>query len=79
MVAIGEIQRATGAVRAPLAAAISRDEGKTWEHIRNLTSDPRGDYGYAGITFDDDIALVNYHSLLGIHVARIGVDWFYGK
>ena len=77
MVAIGEIQRAVGAVRAPLAAAISRDEGVTWEHIRNLTSDPRGDYGYTGASFVDDLVLVNYHSLLGIHVARVPVDWFY--
>jgi len=74
---IGEIKRPSGAVRAPLAAAISRDEGKTWEHIRNLTSDPKGDYGYAGIAFIDDVALINYHSLLGIHVARVKLDWFY--
>jgi sialidase-1 len=76
---IGEIKRAAGAVRAPLTAAISRDEGKTWEHIRNLTSDPKGDYGYVGVAFVDDVALVNYHSLLGIHVARVKIDWFYGK
>jgi sialidase-1 len=79
MVEIGEIKRVTGAVRAPLAAAVSRDEGKTWEHIRSLTSDPRGDYGYTGATFIDDVALVNYHSLMGIHVARIKIDWFYGR
>jgi sialidase-1 len=76
---IGEIRRSSGAVRAPLAAAISRDEGQTWEHIRNLTSDPKGDYGYAGVAFVDDIALVNYHSLMGINVARVHLEWFYGN
>jgi sialidase-1 len=68
-----------GAVRAPLSSAISRDEGQTWEHIRNITSDPQGDYGYQGVTFVRDVALVNYHALEGIHVTRIGIDWFYGK
>jgi hypothetical protein len=79
IVQIGEIKRATGAVRAPLAAAISRDEGRTWEHIRNLTSDPRGDYGYAGVCFIDDAALINYHSLLGIQVARVPLAWLYER
>jgi hypothetical protein len=76
---IGEIRRAAGAVRAPLAAAVSRDEGKTWEHIRSLTSDSKGDYGYAGVAFVDDVALINYHSLLGIHVSRVKIDWFYDR
>ena len=76
---IGEIRRAAGAVRAPLAAAISRDEGNTWEHIRSLTSDPKGDYGYSGVSFVDDVALINYHSLLGIHVARVNIDWLYER
>jgi len=79
IVQIGEIKRPTGAVRAPLAAAVSSDEGKTWTHIRNLATDPKGDYGYAGICFLDDVALINYHSLAGIQVARVKLDWFYGK
>jgi hypothetical protein len=77
IVQIGEIERVVGAVRAPLSAAISRDEGSTWTNIRDLTSDPRGDYGYTGVFFIDDVALVNYHSLLGLHVARGEIDWFY--
>lgn len=68
-----------GRIRAPLTSAISRDEGRTWEHIRNITSDPHGDYGYQGVTFVGDVALVNYNALDGIHVTRIGIDWFYGK
>jgi sialidase-1 len=78
-VRVGQIDQELGAIRAPLSSAISRDEGETWENIRNITSNPHGDYGYAGVTFVGDVALVNYHSLDGLHVTRIGVDWFYGK
>ena len=79
IVRIGEITRSLGQLRAPLSSAISRDEGQTWENIRNITTDPQGDYGYQGVTFVGDVALVNYHALDGIHVTRIGVDWFYGN
>ena len=79
MVKIGEITRSLGQLRAPLSSAISRDEGQTWENIRNITTDTQGDYGYQGVTFVGDVALVNYHALDGIHVTRIGVDWLYGK
>jgi len=73
-----------GAVRAPLASAISHDNGKTWSHHRNITHDPEGvygDYGYPGITFIEDgkVALIHFHAIQGIRMARIGVDWFYGK
>ena len=83
-VQVGELKIHLGAVRAPLATAISQDEGKTWGHFRNITSDPEGapgDYGYPGLTWidGDSVALINYHALDGIHLARIGVDWFYGK
>ena len=75
-----------GEVRSPLTAAISRDEGQTWEHLRNLAEDPPGvygDYGYPGCAFiqegGQELAVINYHALDGLHVARIGVDWFYGE
>jgi sialidase-1 len=77
MVQIGEVQRVTGAVRSPLTAAISRDDGQTWTHIRDIATGPQADYGYTGIAFVGDLALVNFHSLKGIHVARIGLGWFY--
>jgi sialidase-1 len=73
-----------GQVRAPLSSAISRDGGQTWENARDLTHDPPGvygDYGYPCVTFLDGgkTALANYNSLDGIRLARIDVDWFYGK
>ncbi len=27
----------------------------------------------------DDVAIVSYHARDGLHVARIGYDWFYGS
>ena len=68
-----------GRLRTPFVSAISTDEGLTWSHERMIGSDPDDDYGYPSLTFIDDIALVSYHKRDGIYVARIGVDWFYGK
>lgn len=74
--------RSTGTIdrlRTPFVAAISTDEGLTWSRERPIGSDPDEDYGYPSLTFIDDVALVSYHKRSGIYVARIGVDWFYGK
>ncbi len=65
--------------RTPLTSVISKDEGETWINPRNIAADPEGDYGYQSVTFVDDVAVISYHALDGLHVARIGVDWFYGK
>ncbi len=40
--------------RTPLTTAISKDEGKTWEHIKNLNTDPDGWYCYIAIHFVDE-------------------------
>jgi sialidase-1 len=66
--------------RCALAAAISRDEGQTVENLRHIARDPEDDFGYQCVTFvGDDLCLVGYHARDGLHAARIGVDWFYGK
>jgi len=66
--------------RSALAAAISRDEGATFEHQRHIARDPHDDFGYQAVEFlPGDLVLVSYHARDGIHVARIGVGWFYGK
>ncbi len=64
--------------RTPLTTVISQDEGLTWQHPRNIGEDPEDDYGYQSVTFVDDVAVISYHARDGLHVARIGVDWFYG-
>jgi len=66
--------------RCGLASAISKDEGKTFVHHRHIAHDPDDDFGYQGVEFlGNKLALVSYHARDGLHVARIGIDWFYGK
>ncbi len=65
--------------RSPLTSMISRDEGETWIKPRNIAADPDGDYGYQSVTLVGDVAVVSYHALDGLHVSRIGIDWFYGE
>ena len=66
--------------RCALTAAISKDEGKTLTHHRHIARDPENDYGYQCVEFiGKDLCLVGYHTRTGINVARIGIDWFYGK
>ena len=65
--------------RTPFVSVISRDDGKTWINERVIAGDPDNDYGYPFLTFLDDLALVGYHKRDGLYVARISVDWFYGK
>jgi len=64
--------------RCALTAAISQDEGETLIHKRHIARDPEDDFGYQCVEFiGDDVVLVGYHTRDGIHVARIGADWFY--
>jgi len=66
--------------RTPFTACISKDEGKTFEHFKNIAEDPEDDYGYQCIEFiGDDLALIGFHRRDGLYVARIGVNWFYDK
>ena len=87
VVTVGQLERRLGDIRSPLSSAISRDEGETWEHIRDIATDPEegvyADYGYPGVVFIEEdgqeVAVLNYNALDGIDITRIGVDWFYGK
>ena len=74
------IQGETGLRRTPLSCAISKDEGKTFEHQRDIAGDPEDDFGYQCLDFlGEDTALIGFHARDGLHVARIGIDWFYGE
>lgn len=66
--------------RCTLTTAISKDEGMTFGSHRNIARDPEDDFGYQSILFlRDHTAVVSYHARNGLHVARIAIDWFYGK
>jgi sialidase-1 len=47
-------------VRTPLTIAVSKDEGQTWEHIKNIETDPDGWYCYMAIHFSKEEVLLGY-------------------
>jgi sialidase-1 len=73
--------------RFPLTVAISRDDGKTWEHIKNLDEDPAHTYAYTSIEFLRDRALFTYyagppHGIPGeprwsLKLKAVPLGWFY--
>lgn len=66
--------------RCTLSSAISEDDGKTFIHQRKIAGDPEDDFGYQCIEFlEGGIAVMAYHCRDGLRVARIPIDWFYGK
>lgn len=46
--------------RTPLALAISRDEGKTWQQVKTIAADPDGWYCYIAIHFTKKDVLLAY-------------------
>ncbi|MDB6024157.1 MAG: hypothetical protein JWM68_380 [Verrucomicrobiales bacterium] len=68
--------------RTPLAAAISRDEGKTWSTPRLIETDPNFSYAYTSVTFDEHRALLTYYyapygtGQLSLKFKSIPLDWF---
>ena len=76
-----------GGRRTPLTLAISRDEGRTWEHRRNLLQHPDGWYCYTAIDFVGDTVLLAFNSggeeglakLSRTQIARVPLDWIYGR
>ncbi len=66
--------------RCTLSSAISKDEGNSFIHQRNIVSDPEDDFGYQCIEFvGENKAVMAYHARDGLHVARIPIGWFYEK
>lgn len=49
-----------GGKRTPLTIAVSKDEGKTWEHIRDIQTDPDGWYCYTAIHFTKKDVLLGH-------------------
>lgn len=66
--------------RRPFNTAISKDEGKTWQNVRNIGSDPQGWYCYTAIEFVDDHVLLahcEFPGLNSLQVTRIPISWLY--
>ncbi len=52
------------ALRTPLTAAISKDEGKTWVNVKQIENDPEGFFCYTAINFVGDNVLLGYMAAL---------------
>ncbi len=71
--------------RTPLTAAISRDEGETWEQVQNIWQDPHRHYCYTAITFVGEHVLLAHcagdrrenNGLAETHLTRFPVSWLY--
>jgi sialidase-1 len=72
--------------RTPLNIAVSKDEGKTWQHVKNLEADPDGWYCYTAIHFvGKDGVLLSYCAgnrpkgtgLSVTNVTRLNLNWIY--
>ena len=69
--------------RTPLSAAISRDDGLTWQNAKPIEDDPDGHFCYIAVyPLDDGTVLLGYcaYSALGhTRLVKIPVDWFYSR
>ena len=74
-----------GGARTPLAAMISKDEGKTWSKPRNLESDPAITYAYTSVTFHQGRALLSYYhfpkggKMLSLKFKSVPLEWFHSE
>ena len=66
--------------RRPFTAAISRDDGDSWDSVKNIGSDPNGWYCYTAIEFVDDhvvLAHCEYPGLNSLQITRFPISWLY--
>lgn len=75
--------------RSPLTAAVSKDHGRTWQHLRDIETDPKRAFSNPGCRFTrDGRAIVNYwtceylpdwrmQDVIDLRVAIIDTAWFY--
>ena len=70
-----------GGQRTPLTAAISRDEGQNWEHLRNLEDHPGQTYSYTSVAFVRNRAVMTHwvgeKGKLSSQFRSLPVSWFY--
>lgn len=70
--------------RTPFNVAISKDEGKTWQHTKTVEDDPDGWYCYTAIHFTGKHVLLGHcagnrtkNGLAVTHITRLSLDWIY--
>lgn len=57
--------------RTPLTVAISKDDGKSWQQLKNLEEDPDGTFCYTAIHFVNEHVLLGYGVGGGLENSRI--------
>jgi hypothetical protein len=70
-------------VRTPLTVAVSKDEGRTWQHVRNVETDAEGWYCYTAVEFFGNRVLLAYcagtpkNRLGRTRVSALSIDGLY--
>jgi sialidase-1 len=70
--------------RTPLTAAISKDEGKTWTHHRDLETSAGYTFAYTSVAFHRARALLTYYvrdeasGRISSRFRSVPIAWFYG-
>ena len=73
--------------RTPLTIAVSKDDGQTWEHVKNLEDNPDGWYCYIAMDFVGKHVLLGYCAgsqsqkshLNTTDITRLHLNWIYDK
>ncbi len=71
--------------RTPLTSAISRDEGRSWTHFRDIETHVGYDCAYPAVTFLEDEALITYYygnradtpGWYSVKLKIVPINWFY--
>lgn len=71
-------------LRTPYTVAVSRDEGMSWQHVKNLMDDPNGWYCYTALMFVGDHVLLGHCAgdrrtggLNRSQITRFPIAWLY--
>ncbi len=79
-----EQRRRFDGLRSPLTIATSSDEGRTWQHIKSIETDPTGWYCYTALDFIGNRALLSYASggaglprLSRSVIKLVDISWIY--
>jgi hypothetical protein len=80
-----KIDPARSGMRTPFNAAISKDDGKTWQDIKTLANERTGWYCYTAVEFVDDQVLLGHcagdtrenNGLAVTQITRFPVKWLY--
>ncbi len=74
-----------GGKRTPFNLAISKDEGNSWQKIKEIEGDPKGWYCYTAIEFLNDVVLLShcagdrrlFNGLETTQITYLSTDWIY--